>query len=222
MSNAFYKAVEYFTLPPGTSMTDQRKEALSRAALLAAMSLHISHAEQDTLPVNTRSTLAKSYEHMTEMTEDDVHALQPIYLATSQCKEKGCIAMTSGHDKCSRKGIADSLKELDSSIPGTDPSDRSLRFMSEYGIRFAAESDLRQTWRLKQASETVSDPGCLDKTTSDGPLHGFWLDPYEDSHGPNHAPDTTLDTVDMRTLLEFDIIPELSRDSTGAPELVKE
>lgn len=218
MSAVFYDAAEHFTLPPGTVLTDQRKEALSRAALLAAMSLHISHAEQDTLPVNTRSTLAKSYEHMTEMTEDDVHALQPIYLKTSQCTEKGCIAMKSLYDKCSRRGIADSLKELDSSIPGTDLFDRSLRFMGEYGLRFAAESDLRQTWRLKQASKTVSSPGCLDNTTTDDRLNGFWLDPYEELHGPNHAPDTTLGSVEVHTLLEYDVVDETSTGIVGFSE----
>lgn len=203
-------------------MTDQRKEALSRAALLAAMSLHTSHARPDTLPSDARSTLAQSYAHMTTLTEKDVRALEPLYLGTVQCPDKGCVAMRSLHDRCSRDYVVASIKELDDSIPDTDLDHQSLRYMGKFGLKFAAKSDLRQDWRLQQASETVHDPGRLEETMSDARLNAFRPSEYGELSGPNHAPETTLESVDVRTLLEYNVVDQPERYTEDIYKSVKE
>lgn len=200
---------------PVALMTAQRREALSRAAILAAMSQHASHAAH-TLPSDTRLTLAMAYSRMLEMTKDDVNALWGIYSKTIQCQDEGCANMRSLHDGTSRGNVSHAIQSLDSSIPD-DPDRKSYWFMSRFGLEFARWGDLRQEWRLERASRTVSDPSCLDSTMSYKNLDDFWLAEEFPPEGPNNASRTTLTTVDMWTQLEYDMIDGPSTGSTKAP-----
>lgn len=172
------------------------------------MSLHASHTASEELPEGILSILAQSYKSMLDLQIQDVHALRALYRSTEECQDEACVQLRSMHDDCCKGDITPSAEVLSNNTDQGDSQQQSLGLAARYGLVFASRGDLRQDWRLKEVSQTVSNPSLLDAARANRTLHIIAINrqPENAQYDANNPSGTTLEEVDMYTLLEYDIL----------------